>query len=256
MVLCEFVGVFLVLLALLGFALFAWRKTFYFNCICAGFVSAWAIWIANDYDHHGGDERMYQLQVGQKVDTLLRQSHMKAIIFDREEAGGMRFVEDYPTRRLRVGTHDALIKVHSAVMHPDSHRQRPDLTQPFRRWLLSSPKDYVAVPADFSGKVYMAGFGCNGFLNGGERVFGTAVSGGFIAEYVVVKCETLGNLKDEVEYPESAAAVSAWLAALQLFIRHKISRGSRLLVLGADTPMGNGLLQVAQVTDVEVRRPL
>lgn len=209
--------------------------------------SLYTFYLAWDFDRNGGFAEKNEFETSPNGEKVLERKHIRAVVFDENAQGGIRYTSRYPTKGIRLSPMDALVKVHTAVLLPHVHRQRPG-AEPFKRWLNPEP----AVMADITGEVVGSGMACEGYLDGGERVFATAATGGSIAEYIEVRCDQLGILRHKVGHLEAATSITPVLTAMQIFAKHRLSPDARLLVLGGDTPMGRAAIQLGSLSGIEV----
>jgi len=214
--------------------------------------SLYGFYLAWDYDRNGGMAEQTEFQTSPTGEKVLKMKHIRAIVFDEKAPGGIRYTAHYPTKGIRLSPSDALVKVHTAVLLPHIHRQRPG-AEPFKRWRGPGWLGQPAAMADITGVVVGSGMSCEGYINGGERVFTyAATNGGSLAEYIEVPCGEVGILRPKVEHLEAATSVTPVLTAMQIFAKHRLSPDARLLVLGGDTPMGRAAIQLAILSGVEV----
>lgn len=84
------------------------------------------------------------------------------------------------------------------------------------------------------------------FKNGGFEMLGETVQGG-LAEFVVARSEQVIPIPDNVSFEQAACIPVAYgTAHRMLFTRGRLSKGEKILILGASGGVGNGCLLLAK----------
>ncbi len=119
--------------------------------------------------------------------------------------------------------------------------------------IITGRKFPKGIAFDFSGVVEKVGENATNYKIG-DAVFGAlnAMKGEALAEYIVVKEETIFKKLDSISFETAAAIISVGAAAIYLFEEAKITTGSELLINGASGGVGLLALQMAKKKGINV----
>lgn len=161
---------------------------------------------------------------------------MKAVVL--EEFGDVDKLQLEEVEDPEVGPGEVLVRVRATSINPVDWKIRSGA---------SKGRNPVELPAilgrDLAGEVEQAGEGVTGFSKG-QRVM--ALAAGTYAELTTAKADVLAPIPDELTYEQAAALPLILTTGAQLIERAiKISRGQRVLVLGALGSVGRTAVHVA-----------
>jgi NADPH:quinone reductase-like Zn-dependent oxidoreductase len=161
---------------------------------------------------------------------------MKAVVL--EEYGDVDKLQLEEIEEPEVGVGEVLVRVHATSINPVDWKIRSGA---------SKGRNPVELPAilgrDLAGEVERVGEGVTGFSKG-QRVM--ALAAGTYAELTTAKADVLAPIPDKLTYEQAAALPLILTTGAQLIERAiKISRGQRVLVLGALGSVGRAAVHVA-----------
>jgi len=99
---------------------------------------------------------------------------------------------------------------------------------------------------DFAGEIFATSKHCREYIKQGDRVVGTASSGGSIAEYIAIRCDHLVKISADVSFADAASMATPFISAYQVFIQYKLTEAQTVVVVGADSAMGTTAVQIAR----------
>ncbi|WP_066911618.1 NADP-dependent oxidoreductase [Millisia brevis] len=171
---------------------------------------------------------------------------MRAIVMDGY--GGpeaLRFDEDYPAPQAEAG--QILIRVHASSVNPGVLKRAGGAL----RGVFPDP-DFPYVPgSDFSGVVAATGPDVTRW-NVGDQVYSFGGPGGSHAELTVADAGAVSRKPDGVSHGEAASLALAVQTAALVLQPADLRAGRTLAVLGAGGAVGNALVQLAHLRDIDV----
>lgn len=161
---------------------------------------------------------------------------MKAVVL--EEFGDVNKLQMEEVEDPEVGQGEVLVRVRATSINPVDWKIRNGD---------SKDRNPVELPAilgrDLAGEVERVGPGVTGFTKG-QRVM--ALAAGTYAELTTAKADVLAPIPDKLSFEEAAALPLVLTTGAQLIERAiKVSRGQRVLVLGALGSVGRTAVHVA-----------
>ena len=175
---------------------------------------------------------------------------MKAVVYDRYGSPDVLELRELPEPE--VGRDQVLLRVHAASINAaDWHllTAHDFLVRTFQGWL--KPKRRV-LGLNFAGTVDAVGDRVTRFAVG-DRVFGSSMEAGGLAELAAVSEDHMVHVPDGVGFEEAAAVPTAAYTALQALRDHgHVRSGARVLVLGASGGVGCFAVQLAKHLGAEV----
>lgn len=161
---------------------------------------------------------------------------MKAVVL--EEFGDVNKLQIEEVEDPEVGSGEVLVRVRATSINPVDWKIRSGG---------SKGRNPVELPAilgrDLAGEVERADGGVTGFAKG-QRVM--ALAAGTYAELTTVKADVLTPIPDKLTFEQAAALPLVLTTGAQLIERAiKVSRGERILVLGALGSVGRTAVHVA-----------
>lgn len=119
--------------------------------------------------------------------------------------------------------------------------------------IVTGKKFPKGIAFDFSGIVEKVGNNTNTYKIGDE-VFGTldAMKGEALAEYIVVKKETIYNKPENISFETGAAILTGATTATFLLNKSKAKSGDEILINGASGGVGMVALQLAKLKGIKV----
>jgi NADPH:quinone reductase-like Zn-dependent oxidoreductase len=161
---------------------------------------------------------------------------MKAVVL--EEYGDVNKLQMEEVEEPEVGASEVLVRIRATSINPVDWKIRSGS---------SKDRNPVELPAilgrDLAGEVVRAGAGVTGFTPG-LRVM--ALAAGTYAEYTTAKADVLAPIPEKLTFEQAGALPLVLTTGAQLIERAiKISRGQRLLILGALGGVGRTAVHVA-----------
>lgn len=148
------------------------------------------------------------------------------------------------------GENELLLKVTAAGLNPSNFKMNPAKI-PFLRHVWTLP----IVGYDVAGVAKSVGKGesCRG-LKAGDRIFGFAsgINRGSICEYAVVSCDKAAMSPDVLSDKEAAGLPVVALTSLEAWRRGGLTKGMRVLVIGASGGCGIFGVSIAKVLGAHV----
>jgi NADPH:quinone reductase-like Zn-dependent oxidoreductase len=119
--------------------------------------------------------------------------------------------------------------------------------------IITGKKFPKGIAFDFSGVIEKAGNNTTNYKMG-DAVFGTlnAMKGEALAEYIVVKKETIYKKPENVSFETAAAILTGGTTATYLLSKSKVKAGDEILINGASGGVGMIALQLAKIKGVKV----
>lgn len=141
-----------------------------------------------------------------------------------------------------------LIKVKAVAINPLDWKKLEGQLK-----IITGKKFPKGIAIDFSGIVEKAGSNTTNY-NIGDAVFGTldAMKGEALAEYIVVKKETIYKKPENVSFETAAAILTGGTTAIFLLNASKVKDGDQILINGASGGVGMIALQLAKIKGVKV----
>ncbi|MBK8622327.1 MAG: NAD(P)-dependent alcohol dehydrogenase [Saprospiraceae bacterium] len=141
-----------------------------------------------------------------------------------------------------------LIKVKAVAINPLDWKKLEGQLK-----IITGKKFPKGIAFDFSGIIENAGNNTTNFKTGDE-VFGTldAMKGEALAEYIVVKTESICKKPKNVSFETAAAILTGGTTAIFLLNKAKIKAGDEVLINGASGGVGMVALQVAKLKGAKV----
>jgi NADPH:quinone reductase-like Zn-dependent oxidoreductase len=114
--------------------------------------------------------------------------------------------------------------------------------------IITGKKFPKGIAFDFSGVIEKAGNNTTNYKMG-DAVFGTlnAMKGEALAEYIVVKKETICKKPENVSFETAAAILTGGTTATYLLNKSKVKAGDEILINGASGGVGMIALQLAKI---------
>lgn len=145
--------------------------------------------------------------------------------------GSFSWETDYPMPKLKPGY--VLLRVRGAALNPADYKTPEAIMGP-------------VVGIDVAGVVEDVGAGVSEFKVG-DDVFGRALGTGSLAQFTIAEAGLLSRKPSSLTWAEAAALPTAYLTGLQALRDHaKITKGDRVLVIGASGGCGLAGLQLAK----------
>lgn len=171
---------------------------------------------------------------------------MKKIVYDHYGT-----IDDLQMRTVEIPSIQAdefLIKVKAVAINPLDWKKLEGQLK-----IVTGSKFPKGIAFDFSGIVEKAGINTTTYKTGAE-VFGTldAMKGEALAEYIVVKEETICQKPENVSFETAAAILTGATTAAYLLNKSKAKSGDHILVNGASGGVGMIALQLAKLKDIKV----
>lgn len=143
---------------------------------------------------------------------------------------------------------ELLIKVKAVAINPLDWKKLEGQLK-----IITGKKFPKGIAFDFSGVIDKAGSNITNFEIGDE-VFGTldTMKGEALAEYIVVKKETIYKKPENVSFEVAAAILTGGTTATYLLNKSKVKTGDSLLINGASGGVGMIALQLAKIKGVNV----
>lgn len=141
-----------------------------------------------------------------------------------------------------------LIKVKAVAINPLDWKKLEGQLK-----IITGKKFPKGIAFDFSGIIEKAGNNTTSYKTGDE-VFGTldAMKGEALAEYIVVKRETIYNKPNNVSFETAAAILTGATTATFLLNKSKAKSGDDILINGASGGVGMVALQLAKLKGLKV----
>lgn len=151
---------------------------------------------------------------------------------------------DIPT----VAADDILIKVKAVAINPLDWKKLEGLLK-----IITGKKFPKGIAFDFSGIVEKTGKSSTPYKKG-DAVFGTldAMKGEVLAEYIVVKRESIYKKPENVSFETAAAILTGSTTATYLLNKSKTKAGDEILINGASGGVGMIALQLAKIKKLKV----
>lgn len=143
---------------------------------------------------------------------------------------------------------DFLIKVKAVAINPLDWKKLEGQLK-----IVTGKKFPKGIAFDFSGIVEKAGSNATNYKIG-DAVFGTlnAMKGEALAEYIVVKKETICKKPENVSFETATAILTGATTATYLLNRSKVKEGDEVLINGASGGVGIIALQLAKLKGLKV----
>ena len=141
-----------------------------------------------------------------------------------------------------------LIKVKAVAINPLDWKKLEGQLK-----IVTGKKFPKGIAFDFSGVVEKVGSNTASYKIG-EAVFGTlnAMKGEALAEYIVVKKETIYKKPENISFETAAAILTGTTTATYLLNQSKVKSGDEILINGASGGVGMMALQLAKLKNVKV----
>jgi NADPH:quinone reductase-like Zn-dependent oxidoreductase len=161
---------------------------------------------------------------------------MRAFVYDSRATGGMRFTDT--ARKPVLANGHVLVRVIAAAINPVDFK-RPKI--PYIGWGLTAP-----VGQDFSGIVQQSS---SPNFSIGDAVYGknepTGNTGGCIAEFCTPVDSAIALKPTGISFAQAAALPTVGLTSLQALRKAGLSKGGRVIVVGASGGCGTIAVQLA-----------
>lgn len=171
---------------------------------------------------------------------------MKKVIYNRY--GSIDDLQMIEVEVPAIREDEFLIKVKAVAINPLDWKKLEGQLK-----IVTGKKFPKGIAFDFSGVVERSGSG-SGPFKAGDEVFGTldAMKGEALADYIVVKKETIYRKPENVSFETAAAFLTGATTAHFLLNKSKIKSGDELLINGASGGVGMVALQLARLQGVKV----
>lgn len=143
---------------------------------------------------------------------------------------------------------ELLIKIKAVAINPLDWKKLEGQLK-----IVTGKKFPKGIAFDFSGVVEKAG-SISANFKAGDEVFGTldAMKGEALAEYIVVKEETIYKKPENVSFETAAAILTGGTTAIYLMHKSKVKAGDSILINGASGGVGMVALQLAKIKGLKV----
>jgi NADPH:quinone reductase-like Zn-dependent oxidoreductase len=171
---------------------------------------------------------------------------MKKVIFN--QYGNFDNLEMSEVGIPSIQSDEFLIKVKAVAINPLDWKKLEGQLK-----IITGKKFPKGIAFDFSGVVEKAGSNAINYKIG-DAVFGTldAMKGEALAEYIVVKSQTIYKKPENVSFETAAAILTGGTTATYLLNKAKVKAGDALLINGASGGVGMIALQFAKMKGVKV----
>jgi NADPH:quinone reductase-like Zn-dependent oxidoreductase len=171
---------------------------------------------------------------------------MKKVIYNKYGR-----IDDLQMSEIEIPTiqaHEFLIKVKAVAINPLDWKKLEGQLK-----IITGKKFPKGIAFDFSGVVEKIGDSSSNYKIG-DAVFGSldAMKGEALAEYIVVKNETIYKMPETVSFETAAAILTGATTATYLFNKSKLNAGDHLLINGASGGVGMIALQFAKLKGIKV----
>ena len=171
---------------------------------------------------------------------------MKKVIYN--QYGSIEDLQMSEVEMPSIQADEYLIKVKAVAINPLDWKKLEGQLK-----IVTGKKFPKGIAFDFSGVIEKAGSQALNFKIG-EAVFGTldAMKGEALAEYIVVKKETIYKKPENVSFELAAASLTGGTTATFLLNRSKVKAGDKILINGASGAVGMTALQLAKIKGIKV----
>jgi len=171
---------------------------------------------------------------------------MKKVIYN--QYGGIDDLQMSEIEIPGIPTEEFLVKVKAVAINPLDWKKLEGQLK-----IITGKKFPKGIAFDFSGVIEKVGSHTTNFKTGDE-VFGTldAMKGEALAEYIVVKKESIFKKPENVSFETAAAILTGSTTAIDLFNKAKVNAGDSILINGASGGVGMFALQLATLKGVRV----
>eukprot|EP00931_Biecheleriopsis_adriatica_P075381 TRINITY_DN49252_c0_g1_i1.p1 TRINITY_DN49252_c0_g1~~TRINITY_DN49252_c0_g1_i1.p1 ORF type:complete len:320 (-),score=56.87 TRINITY_DN49252_c0_g1_i1:48-1007(-) len=160
-------------------------------------------------------------------DEAWEPTSMRAV---QRSGGGIRLADAVPIPKLKPGS--VLVKVKAAAINPVDYKLPRFVGRP--------------VGLDLAGTVAALGAGCTAFSIGDEVYGNVAPPGGALADYCLCEASKIAAKPSALSFQEAAALPTVGLTGLQAMHCGGLTKGARVLVIGASGGCGTAAVQIAK----------
>jgi NADPH:quinone reductase-like Zn-dependent oxidoreductase len=171
---------------------------------------------------------------------------MKKVIYN--QYGSIDDLQMYDVEIPTIQAEEFLIKIKAVAINPLDWKKLEGQLK-----IITGKKFPKGIAFDFSGVVEKVGNNTTDYKIG-DAVFGTlnAMKGEALAEYIVVKKETIYKKPDNVSFETAASILTGGTTATYLLNKSKVKAGNEILINGASGGVGMIALQLAKIKGMKV----